>query len=64
MSLATPRKGYKSIQILFRFFDQIPNDWNISPLSTLIKSGNQGVNTAIDKVEYVDSGIPIIKSNQ
>ena len=29
---------------------------------TLIISGNQGVNTAIDKVEYVDEGYPLIKA--
>jgi type I restriction enzyme, S subunit len=41
---------------------KIPMEWEISKLKHVIKKGNQGVNTAIDQVEYADSGYPLIKS--
>lgn len=41
---------------------QIPEQWQVQKIRYLIKFGNQGVNTAIDKVEYSDEGYPIIKA--
>ena len=54
MSLVTPRKGYKSVPWLFGKEIEIPEEWEIVKLKELIVRGNQGINTAIDKVEYVD----------
>ena len=62
MSLATPRKGYKSVPWLFGKEIEIPEEWEIVKLKELVVRGNQGINTAIDKVEYVDKGIPILKA--
>ncbi|HIF9352605.1 TPA: restriction endonuclease subunit S [Photobacterium damselae] len=41
----------------------VPNGWEKYPLSDLLKSSNQGINTTTEKVEYSESGIPAIRSN-
>jgi type I restriction enzyme, S subunit len=62
LSLVTPRKGYKSVPWYFGKEIEIPDEWEIVKLKELVVRGNQGINTAIDKVEYVDKGIPILKA--
>jgi type I restriction enzyme S subunit len=41
---------------------EIPQIWQINKLKDLLISANQGVNTAIDKVDYVLNGYPLIKA--
>jgi len=57
-----PKKGYKLVKGLFGKYEEIPEEWEIEKLKNLLIRGNQGVNTAIDKVEYVDDGIPMLKA--
>ncbi len=42
---------------------EIPTDWDVIELHTVALDLYQGINTAIDKPEYVYSGIPILKAN-
>ena len=41
----------------------IPKSWNVVSLKEITLDMLQGINTAIDKPEYVFSGIPILKAN-
>jgi len=41
----------------------IPVDWEVKSLETISLEMVQGVNTAIDIPEYVESGIPMLKAN-
>ncbi|ALG66638.1 restriction endonuclease subunit S [Beggiatoa leptomitoformis] len=54
------KAGYKQTEV-----GVIPVDWEVSELKDIILDMLQGVNTAIDKPEYVNSGsgIPILKAN-
>ncbi len=51
-------EGYKQTEI-----GVIPEDWKVVQLKDIAIDMLQGINTAIDKPEYVDSGIPILKAN-
>lgn len=42
---------------------EIPEDWEVVQLKNITLDMLQGINTAIDKPEYVDAGIPILKAN-
>lgn len=53
---------FKKIKWYYDKEKEIPEKWDIVKLKNLLIRGNQGVNTAIDKVEYVNDGIPIIKA--
>ena len=62
MQVATPKKGYKLVKTSFGKYEEIPEEWEVTKLGELIQFGNQGVNTAIDFVEYVEQGYPLIKA--
>ncbi|WP_370317121.1 restriction endonuclease subunit S [Pseudoalteromonas sp.] len=51
-------EGYKQTDVGI-----IPEDWNVESLKEITIDMLQGINTAIDKPEYVFSGIPILKAN-
>ena len=57
-----PKPGYKLVKSLFGKYEEIPEEWEYAELKGLTVFGNQGVNTAIDHVEYVDNGIPMLKA--
>lgn len=50
--------GYKQTEV-----GVIPEDWDVSTLMEITVDMLQGINTAIDKPEYVYSGVPILKAN-
>jgi type I restriction enzyme S subunit len=52
------KKGYKQTEVGI-----IPDDWMVVELKAVVVDMLQGINTAIDKPEYVDSGIPMLKAN-
>ena len=52
------KQGYKQTEIGI-----IPEDWEVFSLKNLTLEILQGVNTAIDKPEYVEDGIPMLKAN-
>lgn len=52
------RPGYKQTDA-----GVIPETWDTFALKQIISDMLQGVNTAIDKPEYVDNGIPMLKAN-
>ncbi len=62
MQIQKSRKGYKKVKILFRKYLEIPEEWGFDKLGNFAESGNQGVNTAINKVNYSKSGFSLIKS--
>jgi len=39
-----------------------PKGWEVAPFSHVVLTMHQGINTAADKVEYANEGIPIIQS--
>ena len=51
-------EGYKQTEV-----GVIPEDWVVESLHSITIDMLQGVNTAIDIPEYVDSGIPMLKAN-
>lgn len=57
MDSAVPN-GYKQTEV-----GMIPEDWCVSTLMDITIDMLQGINTAIDKPEYVYSGVPILKAN-
>jgi len=50
--------GYKQTDV-----GVIPNDWEVVELQRLALDMLQGINTAIDKPEYVSDGVPMFKAN-
>ena len=50
--------GYKQTEV-----GVIPKDWGVSLLMDITTDMLQGINTAIDKPEYVYAGVPILKAN-
>ena len=50
--------GYKQTEV-----GVIPEEWIVVELKAVVVDMLQGVNTAIDKPEYVVSGIPMLKAN-
>jgi type I restriction enzyme S subunit len=50
--------GYKQTEV-----GVIPDDWDVVDLKSVAINMVQGINTAIDKPEYVCSGIPMLKAN-
>jgi type I restriction enzyme, S subunit len=56
------RKGKLDIKWYFGKMIKIPTTWKYLRLEELISTGNQGVNTAIDTVEYVNNGYPLLKA--
>ena len=51
-------EGYKQTEV-----GVIPKDWGVSLLMDITIDMLQGINTAIDKPEYVYAGVPILKAN-
>lgn len=51
-------EGYKQTEV-----GVIPEDWGVSLLMDITIDMLQGINTAIDKPEYVYAGVPILKAN-
>ena len=62
MQVSKPKKGYKFVDIGFGKVEEIPDNWKVKKLEEFTEFSNQGVNTAIDKVEYVENGISLVKS--
>jgi len=62
LQVQKPKPGYKLVKSFFGKYEEIPENWMIIKLKDLIEFGNQGVNTAIDHVEYVKKGYPLIKA--
>jgi type I restriction enzyme, S subunit len=52
------KTGYKNTEIGI-----IPDDWEVKSIKAITSDMLQGVNTAIDIPEYVESGYPILKAN-
>ena len=52
------KKGYKQTEV-----GVVPDDWGTLSLKQITLDILQGVNTAIDKPEYVHDGIPMLKAN-
>lgn len=42
--------------------DNLPNGWKVEKLGNLVKRMHQGINTAADKVEFSNSGYPILQT--
>ncbi|AXX94980.1 restriction endonuclease subunit S [Arcobacter ellisii] len=42
--------------------DNLPNGWRVEKLGNLVKRMHQGINTAADKVEFSNSGYPILQT--
>jgi len=58
MSEVKVPEGYKQTEV-----GVIPEDWGVSLLMDITIDMLQGINTAIDKPEYVYVGVPILKAN-
>ena len=56
------KPGYKLVKWFYGTKLEIPEKWELIKLKNLTERGNQGVNTAIDKVDYVSNGIPLLKA--
>lgn len=52
------RAGYKNTEV-----GVIPDDWEVKTIKGITTDMLQGVNTAIDIPEYVESGYPMLKAN-
>ncbi len=52
------REGYKNTEV-----GVIPEDWEVKSIMGITTDMLQGVNTAIDIPEYVESGYPMLKAN-
>ena len=58
MSGEQVKQGYKRTEV-----GVIPEDWEATALKNVTLDMVQGVNTAIDRPEYVQDGIPMLKAN-
>ena len=58
MSEVKVPEGYKQTEV-----GVVPEDWGVSLLMDITIDMLQGINTAIDKPEYVYAGVPILKAN-
>mgnify|MGYP001571231058 CR=1 FL=1 len=62
-SLLTRGIPNKHTKLKMTKLGEIPNEWDVKTLFEITDEMIQGINTAIDKPEYVSEGIPILKAN-